>query len=67
MKLTPHADLGDGRIDVVVVRSATRWEMLQLFTKVFDGTHLSLKFVEYHQVRSFAIESQNHDLMNLDA
>jgi len=66
MKLTPHAELGDGLIDVVVVRSATRWEMLNLFTRVFEGSHLGLKFVEYHQVRSFSIESRTHDRMNLD-
>lgn len=66
MKLTPHAELGDGLIDVVVVRRATRWEMLKLFTRVFDGSHLALKFVEYHQVCSFSIESRTHDRMNLD-
>ncbi len=66
MMLAPHADLGDGRIDVIVVRTATRWEMLKLFVKVFNGTHLALNFVEYHQVRSFAIESESDDAMDLD-
>lgn len=64
--LAPHADLGDGKIDVIVVRKATRWEMLKLFTKVFDGSHLDLKFVEYHQVSSFAIESETPDALDLD-
>ena len=41
----------------VVVRNASRPEMLKLFTKIFDGSQLTLKFVEYHQVRTFAIES----------
>lgn len=66
MKLAPHAEIGDGQIDVVVVRHATRWQMLKLFTKVFDGSHLSLEYVEYHQVRSFAIESESHDPLDLD-
>jgi len=66
MMLAPHAELGDGRIDVIVVRKATRWQMLKMFTKVFDGSHLDLKFVEYHQVRSFAIESETTDPMDLD-
>jgi len=66
MTLAPHAELGDGKIDVIVVRKATRWQMLQMFTKVFDGSHLDLEFVEYHQVRSFAIESETHDAMDLD-
>lgn len=66
MMLAPHADLGDGKIDVIVVRNATRWEMLKLFNKVFNGSHLTLNFVEYHQVRSFAIESKTSDLLDLD-
>ena len=66
MLLAPQAEIGDGKIDVVVVRNASRREMWQLFNKVFDGSHLSLSFVEYHQVRSYSIESDNHDLLNLD-
>ena len=66
MKLAPHAEIGDGKLDVVVVRRATRWQMLKLFTKVFDGSHVALEFVEYHQVRSFAIDSQSHDPLDLD-
>lgn len=66
MMLAPHAEIGDGKVDVVVVRHASRREMLKLFTKVFDGSHLTLKFVEYHQVSSFAIESQTNDALDLD-
>ena len=66
MKLAPHAEIGDGKIDVVVVRRATRWQMLKLFTKVFDGSHIFLDYVEYHQVRSFAIEFDGPDLLDLD-
>ena len=66
MMLAPHAELGDGKVDVIVVRNASRREMLKLFTKVFDGSHLTLKFVEYHQVRTFAIESQTNDPLDLD-
>ncbi len=66
MKVAPRAEIGDGKIDLVVVRRATRWQMLKLFTKVFDGSHLTLGFVEYHQVRSFAIDFQGHDPLDLD-
>lgn len=66
MKVAPRAEIGDGKIDVVFVRRATRWQMLRLFTKVFDGSHLALGFVEYHQVRSFAIDFQSHDPLDLD-
>jgi sphingosine kinase len=66
MQLAPRAEIGDGMIDVVLVRRATRLQMLQLFRKVFDGSHLSLPFIEYHQVRSSRVESKRPDGLNLD-
>ena len=50
----------------MLVRPASRLQMLKLFKRVFDGSHLSLPFVEYRQVRSFGIESEGRDLLNLD-
>jgi YegS/Rv2252/BmrU family lipid kinase len=66
MELAPNAEIGDGKVDVVVVRRASRVQMLKLFRRVFDGSHLSLGCVEYHQVRSFSIDSDGVDLLNLD-
>ncbi len=66
MQLAPHAEIGDGKIDVVVLRRASRLQMLRLFRKVFDGSHVLLGYVEYHQVRSFAIESAGHEMLDLD-
>ena len=62
----PHADLADGKIDVVVVRHASRTQLLRVFQRVFDGSHLANPCVEYHQVRSFRIETDVPDLLNLD-
>ena len=66
MQLAPKAEVDDGKVDVVLVRRATRRQMLQLFSKVFDGAHLSLPCVEYYQVRSFGIEPVGVDGLNLD-
>ena len=66
MMLTPSAEIGDGMIDVALIRNASRWQMLQLFTKVFNGSHVSLDFIEFHQVRSFEIQTETPDRMNLD-
>jgi YegS/Rv2252/BmrU family lipid kinase len=66
MNLAPRADLSDGKIDVVVVRQASRRQMLQMFRSVFSGSHLELPCVEYHQVRSFRIETAVPELLNLD-
>lgn len=66
MKLTPGAEIGDGMIDIALIRDASRWQMLKLFTKVFDGSHVSLDFIEFYQVRSFEIQTETPDRMNLD-
>ena len=66
MRMAPHAEIGDGKLDVVVLRRASRLQLLRLFSKVYDGSHLALSFVEYYQVRSFAIESAGHETLDLD-
>lgn len=66
MQLAPRAELNDGLMDVVVVRNASRWQMLNLFSKVFDGSHVGLSCVEYYQVKSIEIRTEGQDLMNLD-
>jgi YegS/Rv2252/BmrU family lipid kinase len=66
MQLAPRAELHDGLMDVIVVQNASRWQMLNLFSKVFGGSHIRLKCVEYHQVKSFEIRTEGQDLMNLD-
>ncbi len=66
MKLAPQAEIADGKIDVVVIRRVSRWQMLRLFMKIFDGSHVGLSCVEFHQVRSFSIQSDGEDRMNCD-
>jgi diacylglycerol kinase (ATP) len=66
MRLAPLAELADGKLDVIVVRGASRWQMLRLFQRVFDGSHLTLDCVEYHQVQSFRIETPGREPLNLD-
>jgi YegS/Rv2252/BmrU family lipid kinase len=65
MRMAPRADLSDGLIDVVAVRRVTRRQMAKLFSRVFSGTHIGLPFVEYRQVRSFAVSEAGGPL-NLD-
>lgn len=66
MLLAPRAEIDDGKVDLVVLRHASRWQMLQLFRSIFDGSHLLLPFVEQYQVNSFGIESASCDTLNLD-
>lgn len=66
MKLAPRADIRDGKLDVVILRPCSRWQLLKLFARVFDGSHLGLPSVEYRQVRYLALSSPGHEQLNLD-
>ncbi|MBN2021427.1 MAG: diacylglycerol kinase family lipid kinase [Pirellulales bacterium] len=66
MALAPHAQMDDGKIDVLVLRRASRWQMVRLLARVFNGTHLALGCLEYRQVRSLAIESDDKNPLDLD-
>jgi diacylglycerol kinase (ATP) len=66
MRLTPRAKVDDGKIDIVILRKASRWQMFRLFTKVFDGSHVDLPCVEYHQARSLSIISDDRAPLDLD-
>lgn len=66
LQLAPHAEMDDGKIDIVYLRRASRLQMLTVFRRIYDGSHLSLRYLEYHQVRSFAIESLKNEPLDLD-
>jgi YegS/Rv2252/BmrU family lipid kinase len=66
MKMAPKAKLDDGLIDIVIVRDATRKQMLNLFPKIFTGDHISADILEYRQVDSYSIIPDEHDPLNLD-
>jgi YegS/Rv2252/BmrU family lipid kinase len=66
MLLAPQAELADGKLDLIIVRRATRLQMLQLFRRVYDGSHLALPFVEHHQVRTLSLQSPGCEQLNID-
>jgi sphingosine kinase len=66
MKMAPRAEIGDGKIDVIMVRQVSRLQMTRLFLKVFDGSHVSMKCVDYRQARSLAIESADRMSLAID-
>jgi YegS/Rv2252/BmrU family lipid kinase len=40
MYLVPHAELDDGKLDVVMIAEQSKWRYLRGLGKVFKGTHL---------------------------
>ena len=66
MRLAPMAKTDDGKIDVVVVRKATRWQLLSLFRKIYDGSHLEADCVEYFQTCSLQIVADDGLALDID-
>lgn len=56
-RIAPHADIGDGLLEVVFAEDFTRGGILGLVPRVLRGTHLNLPGVHYLQAPSLVIES----------
>ncbi len=57
MMIVPPADPHDGRLDLCLVKSAPRLDVLRMITKVFSGGHLKHRAVSVHQLQRLAISS----------
>lgn len=66
MQLAPRAKLDDRLLDLIIVRRATRRQMLQLFSRVFDGSHIDMSCVDYRQVGNFELASPSCEGLNID-
>jgi len=66
MLMAPDAQLSDGLIDLVVVRSASRFEMLRLLPKIFDGSYLTSPKVTCRQVKEFTLTPEIKETVNVD-
>jgi YegS/Rv2252/BmrU family lipid kinase len=66
MRLAPNADLQDGKVDLVIVKQASRFQLLKLLLNVFDGSHVNHPSIEIHQVTRFSIESASESPFNID-
>src|SRR5579859_4134563 len=45
MMIAPHADTGDGLLDVVFIRDGSKTDMIRGLAKIKDGTHVSMSRV----------------------
>ncbi|WP_375487551.1 diacylglycerol kinase [uncultured Mycobacterium sp.] len=57
MLICPHADHGDGQLDITMVHSASRARLVRLFPTVFKGTHVELDAVNTARAQSIEVES----------
>jgi len=66
MKMAPFAKLNDGKIDLIIVRNASRLKLLKLFPKLFSGEHVKSPLVDYQQVNSFSIIPNGENGLTID-
>lgn len=52
MKIAPAAVLDDGLLDVIVIESAGRWDLVRSLPKVYDGGHVDLDQVHVFRART---------------
>ncbi|MCU0276495.1 MAG: diacylglycerol kinase family lipid kinase [Acidobacteria bacterium] len=57
MKIAPMADSGDGRIDMVVFQEVNRRDILNIFARVFKGTHVNHPRVKTCRGTEISIDS----------
>jgi len=66
MRLAPSALTDDGKLDVIVIRQASRWQLLRTFARVYHGTHIELPWVECYQVSSLSIVADDCRPLDID-
>jgi len=57
LQLTPKAKLDDGVFDVGYLQNISRFRILQVFSKLYDGTIDTVPEVEMYQTKEISIES----------
>lgn len=51
MKISPHSNIEDGKVEVTIVNNLPSWKFLMLFLTVYNGSHLKYKEVLYTQAQ----------------
>jgi YegS/Rv2252/BmrU family lipid kinase len=66
MKIAPTAETGDGKVDMVVFQEVNRREIIDIFSKVFKGTHISHPKVKVLSSPEFEIQAEPAQLLMAD-
>lgn len=57
MRIAPHANMQDGRLDVCVIHRLNKLRLTYLFPTVYSGRHLKIREVEYFQATDLRLET----------
>ncbi|KAB2964070.1 MAG: diacylglycerol kinase family lipid kinase, partial [Thermoanaerobaculia bacterium] len=66
MRIAPHADPGDGRLEVVIVRRVSKLRLLSVFPRVYRGAHIGHPAIEVRAARSVAVTFGSPQRINAD-
>lgn len=64
--LCPDAKLDDGLLDIVIFEKTHNAELFQIFTKVFNGQHITHPKVHYYQAENIKIIPEKELLIDTD-
>jgi YegS/Rv2252/BmrU family lipid kinase len=66
MKIAPMADTQDGRADMVIFKEVNRRDILNIFSRVFKGTHIAHPRVQTYSAVEITIDSCPQQLLMAD-
>ena len=67
MIVAPKGGFADKKIDLITVgKNVNRFQVFEVFQKVYKGTHIDLPFVENIKVDSFSIDPGEMSFYNID-
>lgn len=66
MEAAPHADMDDGRLDVMIIKAMSKSKLFPLIVKVQNGQHIGHPAVEMLQVRSLKLSAIPPQPLNID-
>ena len=67
MIVAPKGGFSDKKIDLITVgKNVNRFQVFEVFQKVYKGTHVNLPFVENIKVDSFSIDPGEMSFYNID-
>ena len=58
MKIAPHAEMDDGRLDVCVIGAVDPFKLACMFPTVYFGRHLRIREVDYFQAARLRVETE---------
>jgi diacylglycerol kinase (ATP) len=66
MMMAPHADVGDGELDVIRVGALSRGRLLYTFPRIFRGTHVEQSDIEERRARRVVFDEPREEDVMID-